>query len=108
MMGHDPDPIASEKFAHEHTIIERFLETPDEDSFADIFHTFQPQLIAFFRARGCERALAEDLTQEVMLRVSVKVRTTSGLGHSFGAGFLRSRATRFAGTMASGRGRCLQ
>jgi len=72
MMRHDHKPIASEKFAHEHAITERFLETPNEDSFAAIFHTFQPQLIAFFRSRGCEPALAEDLAQEVMLSVYFK------------------------------------
>lgn len=42
---------------------------PQRDSFSDLFHTFSPQLVAFFRARGCERALAEDLAQEVMLIV---------------------------------------
>jgi RNA polymerase sigma-70 factor (ECF subfamily) len=72
MMGHDHDPIASENFAHEQAITERFLETLNEESFACIFHTFQPQLIAFFRSRGCEQPLAEDLTQEVMLRVYFK------------------------------------
>ena len=72
MMGHDDDPIANEKFAHEQAIAERFLESPNEDSFAAIFHAFQPQLIAFFRSRGCELPLAEDLTQEVMLRVYCK------------------------------------
>ena len=72
MIGHDHIPSASEKTAHEHAITERFLETPNEDSFAAIFNTFQPQLIAFFRSRGCEPPLAEDLTQEVMLRVYFK------------------------------------
>ena len=72
MMGHDYIPIAIEKSAHEHAITERFLETPNDDSFAAIFNTFQPQLIAFFRSRGCEPHLAEDLTQEVMLRVYFK------------------------------------
>jgi RNA polymerase sigma-70 factor (ECF subfamily) len=47
--------------------MQRFLEMPTEDSFADLFKTLTPQLIAFFRARGCE--LAEDLAQEVMLIV---------------------------------------
>ena len=72
MTGHDHIPIASEKSAHEQAITERFLETPNEDSFECIFRAFQPQLIAFFRSRGCEPSLAEDLTQEVMLRVYFK------------------------------------
>jgi RNA polymerase sigma-70 factor (ECF subfamily) len=72
MMHHAHNPIASEKFKHEQALTERFLDTPNEDSFAAIFHSFQPQLIAFFRAHRCEPPLAEDLTQEVMLRVYFK------------------------------------
>ncbi len=57
------------KHAHEETAVsERFLNTPCEESFADLFQTFHPQLVAFFRARGCEHT-AEDLAQEVMLTV---------------------------------------
>src|SRR6202140_1721065 len=63
------EPIASKTFIHEGKIAERFLEAPNEDSFADLFRTFTPQLVAFFRARSCELALAEDLAQEVMLIV---------------------------------------
>lgn len=62
-------PIANERFPQEAAITERFLETPNEESFADLFKTFTPQLVAFFRVRGCELALAEDLAQEVMLTV---------------------------------------
>src|SRR5262249_14238757 len=46
-----------------------FLDSPDEWSFRDLFHTFTPHLIAFFRARRCDLALAEDLAQDVMLTV---------------------------------------
>jgi hypothetical protein len=55
--------IANERFLHEGAVTEKFLDTPNEDSFADLFNTFTPQLIAFFRARSCEPALAEDLAQ---------------------------------------------
>jgi RNA polymerase sigma-70 factor (ECF subfamily) len=65
-------PITSERFLQEGALIETFLEAPNEDSFADLFRTFTPQLIAFFRGRGCETALAEDLAQEVMLTVYCK------------------------------------
>jgi RNA polymerase sigma-70 factor, ECF subfamily len=61
--------IANERFLHEVAVTEKFLDTPNDDSFADLFNTFTPQLIAFFRARSCEPALAEDLAQEVMLTV---------------------------------------
>jgi RNA polymerase sigma-70 factor, ECF subfamily len=61
--------IANERLLLEETVTNKFLESPDEDSFADLFKIFSPQLVAFFRARGCELALAEDLSQEVMLTV---------------------------------------
>src|SRR5258708_40249335 len=62
-------PITDKRFLHEGAVTERFLETPTEESFADLFKAFSPQLVAFFRARSCELALAEDLAQEVMLTV---------------------------------------
>src|ERR1700687_98548 len=52
-------------------VLERFLEAPSEESFADLFKSFTPQLVAFFRGRGCE-LMAEDLAQEVMLTVHRK------------------------------------
>ncbi|HVP00250.1 MAG TPA: sigma-70 family RNA polymerase sigma factor [Bryobacteraceae bacterium] len=60
-------PVINERFLHEGAITEKFLDAPSEASFTDLFHTFTPQLVAFFQARNCERALAEDLAQEVML-----------------------------------------
>ena len=33
------------------------------------FRIFTPKLVAFFRSRGCELALSEDLAQDVMLTV---------------------------------------
>src|SRR6202161_4800589 len=60
-------PIADDR--RESAVIERFLESSNEESFADLFRVFTPQLVAFFRSRGCEVALSEDLTQEVMLTV---------------------------------------
>src|SRR5579864_7045532 len=63
------EPIANEKLLLEEAVTNKFLEAPDEDSFGDVFKLFSPQLVAFFRARGCELALAEDLAQEVMLTV---------------------------------------
>jgi RNA polymerase sigma-70 factor (ECF subfamily) len=61
--------IAHDRLLHERSVTEKFLETPSEESFADLFNTFRPQLIAFFRARSCDLSLAEDLAQEVMLTV---------------------------------------
>ena len=62
-------PIANDRTLRESAVIERFLESSNEESFADLFLVFTPQLVAFFRARGCLLALSEDLTQEVMLTV---------------------------------------
>jgi RNA polymerase sigma factor (sigma-70 family) len=62
-------PIANEKLLLEEAVTNKFLEALDEDSFADLFKLYSPQLVAFFRSRGCELALAEDLAQEVMLTV---------------------------------------
>jgi RNA polymerase sigma-70 factor (ECF subfamily) len=62
-------PMANDRTQRESAVIERFLESPSEESFADLFRMFTPQLIAFFRSRGCPLASSEDLTQEVMLTV---------------------------------------
>jgi RNA polymerase sigma factor (sigma-70 family) len=62
-------PITNERFLREAAAAERFFENPSEESFADLFSVLSPQLVAFFRARGCELALAEDLAQEVMFTV---------------------------------------
>jgi RNA polymerase sigma-70 factor (ECF subfamily) len=66
------DLIASERRPHEPSVIETFLEDPNEVSFAELFTIFTPQLVGYFRARGCELAVAEDLTQEVMMTVYCK------------------------------------
>jgi RNA polymerase sigma-70 factor (ECF subfamily) len=62
-------PMANDRALRESAVTEMFLESPDEESFADLFGVFTPQLVAFFRSRGCPLALSEDLTQEVMLTV---------------------------------------
>jgi RNA polymerase sigma-70 factor (ECF subfamily) len=53
----------------ESEVAERFLKQRDDDSFKALFHVFSPQLVAFFRRRGHEKGIAEDLAQEVMLTV---------------------------------------
>ena len=65
--------IASERFLQEGAAAQNFLESPNEDTFAPVFEIFTPQLTSFFRARGCEPALSEDLAQDVMLIVYRKV-----------------------------------
>ena len=50
-------------------IVERFLRRADNDAFDAVFRLFSPQLVAFFRSRGFETGIAEDLAQEVMIAV---------------------------------------
>src|SRR4051812_12136559 len=66
------ESIAIDKSKHEESVTERFFDVPNERSFSDLFRVFTPQLLAFFRTRGCGTAAAEDLAQEVMLTVHLK------------------------------------
>src|ERR1700722_16865974 len=61
--------IPIDRFLQEGAVVAKFLESPSEDSFADLFKICTPQLISFFRARGCETAVSEELAQEVMFIV---------------------------------------
>src|SRR5437868_14895217 len=63
------ESIQNERDIKENTVIDRFLDNPNQESFAALFKTFAPQLVAFFRSRSRELSLAEDLAQEVMLTV---------------------------------------
>ena len=54
--------------------IEHFLESPNDDSFTEVFLTFAPQLVSFFCSHGCGWDVSEDLSQEVMLTVYRKSR----------------------------------
>src|SRR5580698_2859775 len=65
------DPIANEKLLKEDKATQSFLESPTEDTFQLVFKALTPQLISFFRARGCELA-SEDLAQDVMFIVCRK------------------------------------
>jgi RNA polymerase sigma-70 factor, ECF subfamily len=62
----------TEKILYESSVAERFLENPNDETFTELFNAYRPQIVAFFRARNCDPALAEDLAQEVMLTVYCK------------------------------------
>jgi len=49
--------------------IERYLSERTGEAFEALFQVFCPRLVLFFRARGCDSGVAEDLTQNVMLNV---------------------------------------
>ena len=73
------ETITAPRCSLDTTVMQRFLEGPDEATFADLFRVFSPKLVAFFRARG-SALIAEDLAQEVMLTVyrkAVQVRDHS-------------------------------
>lgn len=61
--------ISSERLLQEGAAVADFLESRSEQSFADLFRIYTPQLISFFRARGCDAAVCEELGQEVMFIV---------------------------------------
>jgi len=66
------EPMRTRRWRQDRAVVDRFLDSPSEQSFEELFNTFTPQLIAFFRSRRCEASLAEDLAQEVMLNVHHK------------------------------------
>ena len=63
------EPTRDGRWRHDRAVVDRFLDSPSEQSFEELFNTFTPQLVAFFRSRRCEASLAEDLAQEVMINV---------------------------------------
>jgi RNA polymerase sigma factor (sigma-70 family) len=67
-------PFASDRPRPELAATEAFLESPNDESFTELFRMFTPQLVSFFRSHGCRLDLSEDLSQEVMLRVYRKAR----------------------------------
>lgn len=59
----------------EQEALDRFLTEPSEESFNELFRVVAPRIFAYFRARGCEQSVADDLSQEVMLTVFRQVGT---------------------------------
>src|SRR5580700_11468576 len=66
--------IANDCPRREGAATETFLESPNDESFTEVFLMFTPQLVSFFRSHGCGPDLSEDLSQEVMLTVYRKSR----------------------------------
>lgn len=55
--------------------VARFLSKPSDETFHELFRALAPRLVGYFRVRGCELELAEDLAQEVMLAVYKESRS---------------------------------
>lgn len=49
--------------------LQLFLETGTEDSFEWVCRWLSPRLMRFFRVRGCDNTVSEDLTQDVLFNV---------------------------------------
>ena len=65
---------ANNRRRREGAVTRNFLESPNDESYTELFLTFTPQLVSFFRSHGCGLDLSEDLSQEVMLAVYRKSR----------------------------------
>jgi RNA polymerase sigma factor (sigma-70 family) len=61
--------IVDDRPRREAAATEIFFQSPNEESFTELFLTLTPQLVSFFRSHGCARDLSDDLSQEVMLTV---------------------------------------
>jgi RNA polymerase sigma-70 factor (ECF subfamily) len=66
-MTHSTTP--NDRPDRETAAMEGFLQSPSDESFTELFLSVTPQLVSFFRARGCRLDLSEDLSQEVLLTV---------------------------------------
>jgi RNA polymerase sigma-70 factor (ECF subfamily) len=51
----------------EQELVGLFFANPSEATFTPVFQRFAPRMLRYFELRGCTKAIAEDLTQEVML-----------------------------------------
>ncbi|HEX4771183.1 MAG TPA: RNA polymerase sigma factor [Bryobacteraceae bacterium] len=64
--------LLNDRHLQESRATNEFLDDPNDESFATVFKTLFPQLVAFFRARSRDLTSAEDLAQDVMLTVYCK------------------------------------
>jgi RNA polymerase sigma-70 factor (ECF subfamily) len=51
----------------EQELVGLFFAAPSDATFTPVFQRFAPRMLRYFELRGCPKAVAEDLTQEVML-----------------------------------------
>ena len=65
-----PETLSS----YEQHSIEEFLSNPSGRAYQTLFELISPQVLSYFRVRGCDRSLGEDLTQEVMATVYTQSR----------------------------------
>ena len=92
--------IANDRPRREAIATEAFLGAPNEESFIELFLTLTPQLVSFFRSRGCTRDLSEDLSQEVMLTVYRKGRSFA-IERGSVPGYFQLHGTRYTAVTGS-------
>jgi DNA-binding winged helix-turn-helix (wHTH) protein len=68
------DSIAVDRFVHERRMPKPLLEATNEASFAGVFKILTPQLLAFFRSRGCGPGPSEALSHKVLCELRAHVR----------------------------------
>jgi RNA polymerase sigma factor (sigma-70 family) len=61
--------MTTQAVEHERDSAQEFLLNPCGETFAPLFRQFCPKLTRYYRFRCCSAAVAEELTQEVMLTV---------------------------------------
>lgn len=59
--------VESSAARDEQELVGLFFAAPSDATFTPVFLRFAPRMLRYFELRGCSKAVAEDLTQEVML-----------------------------------------
>ena len=72
------DSIAVDRFVYEQPMLKPFLEATTEATFVGVFQILTPQLLAFFRSRGCGPSVSEALSQKVLCELRARVRAVLG------------------------------
>jgi DNA-binding winged helix-turn-helix (wHTH) protein len=72
------DSIAIDRFVHEQRMPKPYLVATNEVSFVGVFKILTPQLLAFFRSRGCGPGASEALSQKVLYELRARVRAVLG------------------------------
>jgi hypothetical protein len=67
------DSIAVDRFVHEQRMPKPFLVATNEASSAGVFNILTPQLLAFFRSRGCGPGASEALPPKVLYELRARV-----------------------------------
>jgi len=90
MSRETPTLAANDKFVGETVIVAEFLDEPSDESFTGLYQLFTPRLIAFYRARNCERS-SRRTSHNKSSSPSTGKRSKFAIGHYFARGFSELR-----------------